>query len=186
MKHYADAHRRDVHFLEGDLVFLRLQPYRQQTLARRVNQKLTPRFFGPYKVLRAIGSVAYELELPSACRLHPVFHVSLLKPAKGTVAQVSALPPPINDAFEFTVEPAAVLAHRWRKIGVTSVLELLVRCDNRPPEEDSWKEYDLLQELFPSFRLEDKASFKGEGNDSDPAKPWASRPIIPYVRRQKV
>ena len=44
-------------------------------------QKLMPLFVGPFKVLKRVGEVAYKLELPqTAQQVHPVFHVSLLRP----------------------------------------------------------------------------------------------------------
>ncbi|XP_041016742.1 uncharacterized protein LOC121259276 [Juglans microcarpa x Juglans regia] len=43
---------------------LRLQPYCQKTVALRRNMKLAPRFYGPFKVLQKLGSMAYHLELP--------------------------------------------------------------------------------------------------------------------------
>jgi len=42
--------------------------------------KLAPRNVGPFKVLKRIGKVSYELELPEELgSVHPVFHVSILK-----------------------------------------------------------------------------------------------------------
>lgn len=38
MKGKADLHRKDEEFSVGDKVFLKLQPYRQRSLARRVNE----------------------------------------------------------------------------------------------------------------------------------------------------
>ncbi|KAH9323865.1 hypothetical protein KI387_018504, partial [Taxus chinensis] len=63
-KVYADRHGTERSFEAGDLVFLRLQPYRQSSLKQKGAKKLKPRFYGPYRVVRRVGAVAYELELP--------------------------------------------------------------------------------------------------------------------------
>lgn len=62
MKANADKHRRHVVIGPGDMVFLKLQPYRQKSLARKHNEKLAPRFYGPYKVLQQVGATAYKLD----------------------------------------------------------------------------------------------------------------------------
>lgn len=59
MKDYADQNRSVREFAVGDLVYLKLQPYRQVTVAIRKNLKLSAKFFGPYKILDKIGKVAY-------------------------------------------------------------------------------------------------------------------------------
>jgi len=51
---------------------------------RRTCSKLGPRYLGPYQVLHRICAMAYELRLPTTSRVHPVFHVSLLRAFKGT------------------------------------------------------------------------------------------------------
>ena len=76
MKRQADKHRSERSFAVGDWVFLKVQPYVQSSLARRANQKLSFRFFGPYKILERIGAAAYKLALPSSSSIHHVFHVS--------------------------------------------------------------------------------------------------------------
>lgn len=92
MKSYADKQRRDVEFSEGDWVFLKLHPHRQQSVIRRINQKLSPRFYGPFLIIARVGSVAYRLQLPESSKIHPVFHVSLLKRAIGNHQAEPSLP----------------------------------------------------------------------------------------------
>jgi len=43
------------------------------------NRSLTNKWIGPYKVLEAIGSYAYRLEVPEGTRWHNVVHTTLLK-----------------------------------------------------------------------------------------------------------
>ena len=75
-KKYADQHRREVIFKPGDLVLLAA---RNVSLDGENPPKLRPKFVGPFKVLNAVGKVAYTLEMPSFFRGHPTFHVSVLK-----------------------------------------------------------------------------------------------------------
>jgi hypothetical protein len=90
----ADKHRVDRTFEVGDLVYLRLQPYRQASIKRSGVEKLHPRFIGSYRVSRRIGAVAYELELPQGSKIHNVFHVSCLKKDLGQhVRPIEELPP---------------------------------------------------------------------------------------------
>lgn len=89
MKSQADKKRSDRSFAVGDMVYLKLQPYVQSSLAPRSNQKLSFKYSGPCKIASKIGEVAYKLELPSSSAIHLVFHVSLLRPAPSPKYQVS-------------------------------------------------------------------------------------------------
>jgi hypothetical protein len=67
MKQQADQHRSERSFEVGDWVFLRLQPYKQMSLKKaKKDNKLSPKYYGPYKVLQNIGTMAYKLELPAS------------------------------------------------------------------------------------------------------------------------
>ena len=61
MKQNADKKRRDLYFSVGELVCVKIRPYRQHSLAKRRNEKLALRYFGPYLVLQKIGEVVYKL-----------------------------------------------------------------------------------------------------------------------------
>jgi hypothetical protein len=59
MKQQADQGPYERHFVEGDQVFLRLQPYKKNSLKADHFQKLVPKFYGPYTILKHVGQVAY-------------------------------------------------------------------------------------------------------------------------------
>ncbi|KAD4888237.1 hypothetical protein E3N88_20310 [Mikania micrantha] len=175
MKNQADQKRRELSFEVGDSVFLRIQPYRQKSLAKRKYEKLSPRFFGPYRIKRKVGSVAYELELPSDARIHPIFHVSMLKPANGIAPTSPAAPLPLTNDGELVLQPMCVLDHRWLSVAGSTVLEILIQWKDRPLEEATWEEYDLVSQQFPSFRLGDKSTFGQGSNDTNPVKVYVRK-----------
>ena len=51
MKMYVDQKRSERTFEVGDMVFLYLRPYKQTIVSLKGNRKLSPQFFGPYKVI---------------------------------------------------------------------------------------------------------------------------------------
>jgi len=81
----------------GDLVFFRLRPYRQSSLNKSGAEKLKPRFYGPYRIIRKVREVAYELGLPKGRKIHNVFHVSCLKKSLGEQIVVLVELPPLDN-----------------------------------------------------------------------------------------
>lgn len=75
MKAQTNKKRSHRSFEEGDMVYVKLQPYRQMSLKGHSYHKLNAKYFGPVKVLRKMGTVTYQI--------HNIFHVSLLKKQLG-------------------------------------------------------------------------------------------------------
>ena len=75
MKTQADQKRREQRFSSGDQVLLSTEHLHMKQAPIR---KLKKRFVGPFFMVRPVGPVAYELELPEQWKIHNVFHVSLL------------------------------------------------------------------------------------------------------------
>lgn len=76
MKRMADKKMRVKEFVVGELVYLKLQLYKQNSLIYCYNHKPTARYYDPYKILQKVGKIAYKLERPLTCKIHPTFHVS--------------------------------------------------------------------------------------------------------------
>lgn len=87
----ADKKRFDREFHVADLVYLRLQPYRQHAIRRIENKKLSPKYFGSYPVEAKVGQVAYRLSLPIESIIHHTFHMSQLKNHIGQAPHSSLL-----------------------------------------------------------------------------------------------
>jgi hypothetical protein len=157
MKHQADKRRSERVFAVGDRVFLKLQPYLQSTVARRGNQKLAFKFFGPFTMLERIGAVAYKLDLPEHSRVHPVFHVSQLKQCLGPGQQVQT-------QFSFTDHvfqvPERVLQQRVRQRGLRTVAQALIKWSGAPAGDATWEDLEALKQQFPLAPAWGQAEFQ--------------------------
>ena len=161
MKKLADTHRTEREFTEGVWVYLRLQPYRQVSVAGRKPHKLSPLFYGSYKVMKRIGKVAYKLALSEESKIHPVLHVSQLKKKLGTATVVQHQVPYIS--VEQLIESELILNCRMGKQGNQAIVEVLIKWKFLPEKEVAWEPYRDLIRRFPNFKLESRP-FSGEKN----------------------
>ena len=141
-KRHADNSRRlEQTYAVGDNVLLSTK---NLTLKTPGTPKLLPRWVGPFKVLRNIDNVAYELELPASMKCHDVFHVSLLKPYFHNGQHQPAQPVLLEDgSVEYVVE--RILTHRDRHQGRKTVRDYLVQWQGYGPEHNSWEPTENLQ-----------------------------------------
>jgi hypothetical protein len=160
MKNMADKKRSFRSFELGDWVYIKLQPYVQSSVAARANHKLAFRYFGPFQVIQKFGSVAYKLQLPTTSSIHPVFHVSQLKAAKGFQGALHSTLPSSDDAFQY---PIMLLDNRLIKKGNTTVSQVLIQWSDTAVEDATWEDLEDLRARFPEALAWGQATFQGEG-----------------------
>jgi hypothetical protein len=115
-----DAARRDVSFSVDDRVWLRLHQCTATAIKSSQNAKLALRYYGPFKVIERIGSIAYRLQLPNKVRIHSVFHVVFLKKYHGT-APMDIVPLPTVAHGHVVPKPGHIVRTRLNH-GVWEVL----------------------------------------------------------------
>jgi len=124
----AQYHTRDQVWLEGKNLRL---PY-QAT-------KLAPKRYGPFKIIKEISPVAYQLALPLTWKIHNTFHASLLSPYRETTAYGPnfSQPPPdlINDKEQYEVEQ--ICNHQY--FGRNRTLQYLIHWKGYPDSDDTWE-----------------------------------------------
>ncbi|KAL0552393.1 hypothetical protein IC582_011502 [Cucumis melo] len=138
-----------------------VRPYRQLSLRRKRNEKLSAKYFGPYKILERIRPVAYKLELPEGALIHPVFHVSQLKKLVGEHTDVQPTLQQLDESFVWKTHPVEALDYRQTKAGEW---EVMIRWDGLSIHEATWEQYVDIVDKYPDFHLEDKVSLEGRSN----------------------
>ncbi|KAJ9517024.1 hypothetical protein QJQ45_002536 [Haematococcus lacustris] len=124
----------DSMFQVGDRVLLSTMNLRNMVGKAR---KLLPRYVGPFRIEAHVGRDAVKLTLPQAMsRIHPVFHVSLLRPYEGNFGR---LPPTelgwLDDSPQYEVE--RIVNHRHVRAGKAK--EYLVKWKGYDDSDNTWE-----------------------------------------------
>ncbi|WMV26333.1 hypothetical protein MTR67_019718 [Solanum verrucosum] len=103
--------------------------------------KLNPRYVGPYRILKRIGKVAYELELPAdLAAVHPVFHISLLKKCVGDPASIVPLESvAVKDSLSYEDVPVEILDRQVRRLRNKEVASVKVLWRSQSVEGATWE-----------------------------------------------
>lgn len=135
MAHYYDKRHRLPDFSSG-YAYIRL--HKGYGLRATRKSKLAPQRVGPFRILRKVGKgLAFEMELPSTLKIHPVVSITNLIPS----------PPPEDDPFaRYPDPPGPVIDSLYeveqlvgkRKTGKARKLQYLVRYRGFGPADDQW------------------------------------------------
>ena len=109
------------------------------------DNKLWPKYYGPYKVLQKVGTMAYKLDLPASSRVHLVFHVSCLKKVIGDKLPVQKILPELDEEEKTILEPEAVTETRTRQLRNRSISEYLIKWKKLPIEDSTWEDENFIQ-----------------------------------------
>jgi Chromo (CHRromatin Organisation MOdifier) domain len=125
-------------------------------------RKLKQKCYGPFEIIKKIGMVVYELNLPEGSMIHLVFHVSQLKQCRGKVVHTSGTLPLITLSGKLHIKSMAILNRKLVKNKNKVRAEVLINWANLDDEEETWEDYELISEQFPVLKLEDKLHSKGK------------------------
>ncbi|XP_074277490.1 uncharacterized protein LOC141601120 [Silene latifolia] len=151
-KSYADVRRRPLEFEVGDKVFLKVSPMKG---VKRfgVKGKLSPKYIGPYEVIKRIGAVAYRLDLPpSLGKVHDVFHVSQLRKYISDPSHVLQNEiPELEPSLSFEERPIRILDKKEKKLRskVVPLVKVLWKCGD--VEEETWEPEASMRAKYPSL-----------------------------------
>ncbi|XP_070042896.1 uncharacterized protein [Nicotiana tomentosiformis] len=139
-KNYSDRKVRDVAFIEGEKVLLRVSPMKGVMRFGKMD-KLIPRYIGPFEVLERVGEMSYILSLPpNLLGVHPVFHVYMLQKYYEDplhVLDFSSVQLDENMAYE--EESVAISDRKVQKLRSKNIALVKVQWRGQPIEEATWE-----------------------------------------------
>uniref|UniRef100_A0ACD5UHV7 Uncharacterized protein n=1 Tax=Avena sativa TaxID=4498 RepID=A0ACD5UHV7_AVESA len=147
------------------MVFLKLQPYIQASIAPRANHKLLFKYYGPFRVVAKVRETTYKLDLPAGSTIHLVFHVSLLRKMLTDGMPTSSTLPSDTDHLAI---PFKIMSTRWRKKANAVVEQVLVQWTSGDAGSATWEDREELTSRFPRALAWGQAGSQGGGGVSIP------------------
>nr|GEU61235.1 putative reverse transcriptase domain-containing protein [Tanacetum cinerariifolium] len=131
-KSYADNQQKPLEFSVGDKVLLKVSP-RKGVVRFGKRSKLSPRYVGPFEIVKRVGPVTYRLRLPQELvRVHDTFHMSNLKKCLTDAnLHVPLEEVKIDDKLHFVEEPMKIMDREVKKLKKRRIPIVEVRWNSR-------------------------------------------------------
>lgn len=144
MARTVNVHRRDIIFRKGDWLMLSTKDHMPESEKERKSDKLKPKWFGPFQVIKRLSDLTYELMLPKSMkRVHNVFHIEKLRYYYHNMAKFAsrnAPPPPPDEVIDGDELYEVEKVLQWKKHGD----QFLVKWVGYPSSDNQWlKRSDL-------------------------------------------
>ncbi|KAK3014548.1 hypothetical protein RJ639_008372 [Escallonia herrerae] len=194
MKKHADKNRRSQEFNVGDKVMVKLLQQDRKFLRGR-DSRLLQKYEGPLTIVKKIGKMAYKVDPPHwwSRQLHPVFHVSMLKPFYEDTADPSrgqikrqGLKPKVTGkrVAEAILNDRVIIASRKRH------QEYLVKWQGQMDEENTWEraaDLSAYADKIEAYQMQKltraSTALVGENVTGCPLHPPSTAPPRPSNRR---
>ncbi|WMV25371.1 hypothetical protein MTR67_018756 [Solanum verrucosum] len=113
--------------------------------------KLSPRYVGPYRILKRVGNVAYELELPAElAAVHPVFPISLLKKCVDDSTLIVPLESvAVKESLNYEEVPVEILDRQVRRLRNKEVASMKVLWRTQFVERATWEVEAAMMAKYP-------------------------------------
>ncbi|CAN4081452.1 unnamed protein product [Withania somnifera] len=121
--------------------------------------KASPRYIGPYKIIRRYDQVAYELELPQELStVHPIFHVSMLRRCIGDPSRITPIEDvQVTEDLTYEEVPIAILDRQVKKLRNKEMASVKVLWRNQQVEEVTWEAEETMKSKYPHlFEFEER------------------------------
>ncbi|KAI3795635.1 hypothetical protein L1987_38291 [Smallanthus sonchifolius] len=161
-KSYADKRRKPLEFQVGDKVLLKVSP-RKGVIRFGKQEKLNPRYVGPFEIEKRIGPVAYQLNLSDTLNgVHNVFHVSNLKKCLSDETLVVPLEElKIDEQLRFIEERVEMMDREVKTLKRNKIPIVRVRWNSKRGPEFTWEREDQMMKKYPHLFKQSTTNTKG-------------------------
>nr|GEX48747.1 putative reverse transcriptase domain-containing protein [Tanacetum cinerariifolium] len=151
----------EIHYHPGDMVMLKVSPWKGIIRFGKLG-KLSPRYIGPFEIIKRIGPVAYKLELAEKLRgIHNTFHVLNLKKCLADENLVISLEEiQLGDKLHLIEEPMEIMDREVKQLKQIRIPIVKVRWNLRRCPKYTWEREDFSKRNYPHLFSSHQKTYK--------------------------